>query len=146
MTNPYTFTHNAMEVGVAACNPDTTDANIEHLKWEVDNLGSSIPTGTIIDLGTISSGTITLTVDKFHKVTFSGASTIALPTSLTSGVHYNCSLLVTMSSAVTITQPTVTWANASTPTLTSTTAKYRLTYETIDGGATWYGYWTTLGS
>lgn len=100
----------------------------------------------VVDLGTVSSGTTTLTVDRMHKVTFSGAATIALPTGLTSGVHYNCSLLVTMSSVVTITQPTVTWAYGLTPTLTSTSVKYRLTYETIDGGTTWYGYWTQLGA
>src|SRR5574344_123258 len=101
---------------------------------------------TIVALGTVSTGTTTLTADKFHTVTFSGASTIALPTGLTSGVHYNCSLLVTMSSIVTITQPTVTWAYGATPALTSTSVKYRITYETIDGGTTWYGYWTQLGA
>lgn len=102
---------------------------------------------SIIDFGNISSGTITLTKDKFHKVTFSGASTIVLPSGLTSGVHYNCTLLVAMSSIVTIIQPTnVTWTYATLPAMTSTTAKYRLTYETIDGGTTWYGYWTQLGN
>src|SRR5574344_3082291 len=107
--------------------------------------GISIP-DTIVEFGTISTGTITLTDDKFHTVTFSGASTIALPAGLTNGVHYNCSLLVTMSSIVTITQPTVTWAYGATPALTSTSVKYRITYETIDGGTTWYGYWTQLGA
>lgn len=106
---------------------------------------SRLPSDTIIALGIVSSGTITLTADKFHSVTFSGASTIALPTGLTSGVHYNCALLVTMSSVVTITQPTVTWAWGNSPSMTSTSAKYRLTYETTDGGTTWYGYWTQLG-
>jgi len=105
-----------------------------------------IPADTIVDLGTVSTGTTTLTADKFHKVTFSGAATIALPGSLTTGVHYNCSLLVTMSSIVTITQPTVTWAYGTTPALTSTSVKYRITYETIDAGTTWYGYWTQLGA
>ena len=100
---------------------------------------------TIVDLGTVSTGTVTLTEDKMHTVTFSGACTIALPTSLTSGIHYNCSLLVTMSSVVTITQPIVTWAYGSTPSLTRTSVKYRLTYETVNGGTTWYGYWTQLG-
>lgn len=109
-------------------------------------LTNIIPIDTIIDFGAISSGSITLTQDKFHKVTFFGASTIAFPSNLKSGILYNCTLLVTMSSVVAITQPSVIWAYGASPTLTSTTAKYRLTYETSDGGATWYGYWTQLGN
>lgn len=110
------------------------------------NLTGMNTSSNVISLGTVSSGTITLTADRPHTVTFSGAATIALPTGLTSGVHYNCTLLVTMSSAVTITQPTVTWAYGSSPSLTSTSVKYRLTYETLNGGSTWYGYWTQLGA
>lgn len=106
----------------------------------------SLPIDSCISFGTVSSGTIILTKDKFHTVTFSGASTIALPSGLTNGVHYNCSLLITMASVVTITQPTVVWANGVTPALTSTTAKYRLTYETLNGGTTWYAYYTVLGA
>ena len=127
--------------GTAVIYPSADDNLVT--KAYVDN--KTVP-DTIVALGTISTGTTTLTADKFHTVTFSGAATIALPAGLTSGVHYNCSLLVTMSSVVTITQPTVTWAYGYSPTLTSTSVKYRITYETIDGGTTWYGYWTQLGA
>src|SRR5574344_1791023 len=44
--------------------------------------GISIP-DTIVECVTIPTGAITLTDDKFHTVTFSGASTIALPAGLT---------------------------------------------------------------
>lgn len=104
------------------------------------------PADTVVALGNISSGIVTLTRDKFHTVTFLGASTIALPTGLTNGVHYNCTLLVSMSSIVTITQPTAVWAYGITPSLISTSVKYRITYETSDGGTTWYAYWTQLGA
>lgn len=122
----------------------TSDGKLPAL--DGSNLTNILIPDTIVQLGTVSSGTVTLTADKFHTVTFSGASTIALPTGLTSGVHYNCTLLVTLSSVVTITQPTVTWAYSTTPSMTSTTAKYRISYETVDAGATWYGYWTRLGT
>lgn len=130
--------------GVAA--GSYTNANLTVDAYgRVTSISSAID--TIIALGTVSSGTITLAADKFHTVIFSGASTIALPSGLTSGVRTNCTLLATMSSVVTITQPSnVTWVNAMAPSMTSTTAKYRLTYETIDGGTTWYGYCTTLGN
>lgn len=101
----------------------------------------------VISLGTISSGTVIPIQDKIHTVTFSGTSTIGVPTGLISGVTSSWSLIVTMASIVTITHPsTVKWADDYTPILTSTTAKYRITYETIDGGANIFGYWTQLGS
>lgn len=124
----------------------TGDVTANKFIGDGSELTGIVSVDTVIALGTISTGTTTLTADKFHTVTFSGAATIALPTGLTSGVHYNCSLLIIMSSVVTITQPTVTWAYGVTPSLTSTTKKYRITYETINGGTTWYGYWTQLGA
>lgn len=43
MTNPNTWTPNAMEVGVANCNPDLVNANLEYLKYAADNVAVSIP-------------------------------------------------------------------------------------------------------
>lgn len=145
--NSYTWTNHPMEVGVAAANPDIADEDFMYLYTAIDELSDSIADeSTVIALGTYSSGTATMTVNRIHTITFSGNSTIAVPTGLTSGIHYNCTLIVTMSSLVTVTQPTVTWAYGSSPALTSTSVKYRITYETVDGGTTWYGYWTQLGS
>lgn len=138
MTN-YTWTDNMMQSG-SSCDVDKVADNLMHLKYNANE-------AQVNSLGTVSGGTITLTKDNFHTVTFSGASTIALPTGLTSGIVYNCTLLITMSSIVTITMPSgVIWTYGVAPTLASTSAKYRLTFETLNGGATWYGYSTQLGA
>jgi hypothetical protein len=42
MTNPNTWTTNATEVGVSDCDPDKLNANLEYLKYETDNISSSI--------------------------------------------------------------------------------------------------------
>lgn len=123
------------------------DANGKFPALDGSALTNIITSNNVISLGTISSGIIIPTKDKFHTVSFSGASTIGIPTGLVSGVASSWSLMVTMAGIVTITHPSVVkWADDYAPILTSTTAKYRITYETIDGGATVFGYWTQLGS
>lgn len=133
----YTWTDNVMRSG-SNCDVDKVADNLMNLKYEAS---------TVIPLGTIASGTITLTKDRFHSVTFSGAAKIALPTGLTSGMLVNCALFLKLGSVVTITMPAnVTWAYGVAPPLTSTTATYRITFETIDGGTSWYGYYTQIGT
>lgn len=101
---------------------------------------------TVNVIGNVSSGTVTLMANKMSVATFltTAAKTIALPTGLTSGIHYNCDLLLTLSALSTINQPTVNWVSPKevAPILDTAGAVYRITYETFDGGNTWYGYWS----
>lgn len=93
MTNPFTYTHNAMEKGVADANPDIADQNLEHLKHAIDNISDSVVfalNGGNIDgsgnadlLSGISGATLSFKVDDGTlyeplKVTYSDKSKEAL--------------------------------------------------------------------
>lgn len=123
------------------------DANGKFPALDGSALTNIITSDNVISLGTISSGTVAPTKDKFHTVNFSGASTIGVPTGLVSGVASSWYLIVTMASIVTIIHPNTTkWADNYAPALTSTTALYFINYTTVDAGATIIGSWIPFGA
>ena len=101
----------------------------------------------VYSFGTVAS-TIYLKPNRQHDVTFSGASTIYLPTNLPPKLKFQFELDVVVTSA----SPTIsynvapTWAFSTAPSFSSTTAVYRLTFETKDGGTSYKGYWSQLGT
>lgn len=145
MSNPYTWTTNAMAI-TAEAKPSLANGNLQWLKYEVDalkQLNTDYPT-----LLTITTAAPNLTLDRIHKITPSAATTLVLPTTgMTSGIMYNCQLFVTMSVVYTLSYPSsVKWMNNTAPTMSSTTATYRLTFETINAGTQWNSYYTTIGA
>lgn len=102
----------------------------------------------VIKLGN-ASGVTSLTKDKMHTATFVGNGSIKLPDAaeLEADTHYNCSIIFNYISGVSVTQASnVVWSYSIAPILQSTTALYRITYETINKGESWYGYWTQIGT
>ena len=104
------------------------------------NIKGNIPlyTETLTDLGTVSSGTVTLdcAVSRNWKVTIGGAVTLAFSNVPTGAFVTPLTLRITMPVAYTITYPaSVKWNYGIIPTL-STTKKNKITFVTSDDGTT----------
>lgn len=91
---------------------------------------------TIIPLGTVSTGTKTMTVNHNHTANFTGSSTLAVPSITTIGEFAWCYIEFTTSNASYPTFPTVKWDNDYTPTF-STTRVNCVFFRTTDNGTTW---------
>jgi hypothetical protein len=107
---------------------------------------------TVVDRGTISSGTVTFDVSasRLQKYKNGGAHTVAFSNWPASGKYGEISLFIETGSLAAITWPTIQWYNGdgtiSTTfsnmgvTLMNTAGKHnRITIWTFDGGTTLYG-------
>lgn len=119
------------------------DASSNKIATMSDLLSSILEYNLIQDINTLSSGTIALNyVYSLHKRAVTANTTFTFDTSnlsLTSSVAYTFELLVTMSTAYTLTFPnSVTWQGGETPDM-SETGTYYFVFRTIDSGTTWHG-------
>lgn len=95
------------------------------------------------DINTLSNGTISLSYSKpLHKRVVSANTTFTFSTTnltLSSSVAYTFELVVTMSTAYSLTFPnSVSWQDGETPDM-SATGTYYFAFRTIDAGTTWHG-------
>lgn len=98
ITTSYTFTHNAMESGVATCDTDVVDENMEYLK-DVQDQKEDIAQ-SVVTLAT--SGSLTLQDNKIHKVAPTSNITFVLPTITDTTSFHQIVVQVTKASNVTI--------------------------------------------
>lgn len=104
--------------------------------------GATGPAATtpVVDLGSISGTNNLPNTDTHYKATLTNNTTLTLPTPA-SGTHFTIIFEFTMASSYTVTVPgSVTWNFGAIPTI-ATTVKNVMTFETIDGGTTWKGYY-----
>ena len=159
--NPNTFTSNAMESGVAVCNPDIADANLENIKYELDNpitilkkpwsANYGYKTSNYADLiASVSTTAVSFKVDTGSTyapllITFPNYHTycitsIANLTGLTAGTSYN---YIILESNLTSNGGTATIGGITYPTYNATvTAVDATTYDI----SAQYGFPSSFGS
>lgn len=139
MTNPFTFTHNAMEVGVGQCNTDIADQNLEYLKAATDNLQASVDAlpaqldPDIIPLGNKSTN-FTLTANSEHEANITDSCEMLKPSIESSSKRTYCYIEFTLASGKSLTINGVKWDNDYVPTLrTDRVNCIMLRYKTSEG-------------
>ena len=139
MTNSFTFTHDAMESGVADCDTDVVNDNLEYLKFETDklptiqqnitNLQSSVTNLQQTPVNILAStGTINLTDNSVNRITPSGTVTFTLPTVTDHTKFHQILIQINLNDAYTINLGTTYYFNKAVPDF-STTGIYNLIYE-----------------
>lgn len=91
---------------------------------------------------TISGATVTMDCSSGNvfALTTSAATSVAFNNEPTSGVAYECKLILTAGGTHAITYPaSVQWPNGAQPTDPASGQTDIITFMTVDGGTTWYG-------
>ena len=129
VTTTHTFTHNAMESGVATCDTDVADENFEYLK-EVQEQKEDISP----DITTLAtSGTLTLQDNKIYSVTPTSNITFSLPSVSNNNSLHQIMVQLNKTTSLTIGLGTTNYFRKIQPDLSSN-GKYNLYYE-YDGSA-----------
>lgn len=123
-SSTFTFTHNAMESGVATCDPDVVNENMEHLKDIQDQKEDISPAVTTL----ASSGTINLADNKIYKINPTSAITFVLPVITDNTSFHQIMIQAIISVAVNITWGTTDYFNKVEPDL-SQVGRYNIYYE-----------------
>lgn len=143
----YNWTDNAMEVGVANCDPDVINENLMHLKY--DNAGGVVK---LNPLGSTSSN-VTLPANEITTASFTSTPVVTLPT-VTDTTKQITSILDFTTASVSyptlLTTGTLRWSDKNSgkaPTAYSTVSglRNRLIFSTIDAGANWEAEYTAYG-
>jgi len=145
MTNSYTFTNNAMVSGVATCDTDIVNDNLQYLKFEADKIPTiqqSITTlsGSIANLQNLpinvlaTTGTINLSDNSVNKITPAGTVTFSLPSVSDNTKFHQILVQVILNDTYTINIGTTYYFGKTAPDL-SITGNYDLIYEY--DGANW---------
>ena len=130
-SSSFTFTHNAMESGIATCNTDIADENFEYLKDIQDQKADIAPSVTLLS----SSGTITLGDNKVYRISPTGAVTFSLPAVTDNTVFHQILVQVSLANLVQINFGTSNHFGETTPAI-GDTGKYDIIYE--HDGSAWY--------
>ena len=123
-SSTYTFTHDATEAGVATCDTDVLNENMEYLKDIQDQKADISPAVTTL----ATSGTIDLEDNKIYKINPTSAVTFVLPVITDTTSFHQIMIQAIISVAVNITWGTTDYFNKLEPDL-STVGRYNIYYE-----------------
>ena len=124
VTTTHTFTHDATEAGVATCDTDVLNENLEYLKEVQDQKADISPNITTLP----TSGTVPLQDNRIYSVTPTADITFSLPSLSTNTSLHQMMVQLNKTTSVTINLGTTDYFNKIEPDFTEN-GRYNLYYE-----------------